>query len=121
MASTTEVDRVQANTDEEVNARIEERMRERVRQSAAAGRDEIERRIRKLEWEWDIERYLETLAPSLSLTGIALASRGDRRWLLVPTVVLSFLLQHAVQGWCPPVPVFRRMGVRTRQEIDRER
>jgi len=35
--------------------------------------------------------------------------------------VLSFLFQHAVQGWCPPVPVFRRMGVRTRKEIDREK
>jgi hypothetical protein len=35
--------------------------------------------------------------------------------------VLSFLFQHAVQGWRPPVPVFRRLGVRTREEIDRER
>ena len=29
--------------------------------------------------------------------------------------------QNPVQGWCPPVPVFRRLGVRTREEIDRER
>ena len=33
----------------------------------------------------------------------------------------GFLLQHALQGWCPPVPVFRRLGVRTTAEIDRER
>jgi hypothetical protein len=25
------------------------------------------------------------------------------------------------QGWCPPVPLFRPFGVRTRQEIDAER
>jgi hypothetical protein len=34
--------------------------------------------------------------------------------------VLSFLLLHSIQGWCPPVPVLRRLGVRTRREIDRE-
>jgi hypothetical protein len=28
---------------------------------------------------------------------------------------------HAVQGWCPPVPVLRKMGIRTRSEIDREK
>jgi hypothetical protein len=35
--------------------------------------------------------------------------------------VAGFLLQHAVQGWCPPVPVFRRLGFRTQTEIDYER
>lgn len=33
----------------------------------------------------------------------------------------KFLLMHAVQGWCPPIPVLRRFGVRTTFEIDRER
>jgi hypothetical protein len=32
-----------------------------------------------------------------------------------------FLLQHAVQGWCPPIIWFRRLGVRTSTEIDHER
>jgi hypothetical protein len=41
--------------------------------------------------------------------------------LVVPGVVLPFLFQHAVQGWCPPLPVLRRLGVRTREEIDREK
>jgi hypothetical protein len=39
----------------------------------------------------------------------------------LPGVVLSFLLQHALQGWCPPLPILRRMGVRTRGEIDQEK
>ncbi|MCA9457611.1 MAG: hypothetical protein KC587_13175, partial [Nitrospira sp.] len=30
-------------------------------------------------------------------------------------------LQHAIQGWCPPVPLFRRMGIRTTHEIQQER
>jgi hypothetical protein len=45
----------------------------------------------------------------------------DRKFLYLPAVVAGFLLQHAVQGWCPPVPLFRRMGFRTQSEIDHER
>jgi hypothetical protein len=36
-------------------------------------------------------------------------------------LVTGFLLQHAVQGWCPPVKYFRRRGVRTAEEIAEER
>lgn len=36
-------------------------------------------------------------------------------------MVGGFLLQHALQGWCPPVPVLRRLGFRTQTEIDEER
>ena len=45
----------------------------------------------------------------------------NRRWYLLPAAVATFLLQHAVQGWCPPVGLFRRLGVRTQREIDEER
>ena len=40
---------------------------------------------------------------------------------MFPVIVCGFLLQHAIQGWCPPVPVFRRLGVRTSFEIEQER
>jgi hypothetical protein len=61
------------------------------------------------------------MASSLSLTGILMTGVRDKRWMVLPVMVLSFLFLHAVQGWCPPVPVLRRLGVRTREEIDRER
>ena len=35
-------------------------------------------------------------------------------------VVAAFLLQHALQGWCPPLPLLRRMGMRTSAEIHEE-
>jgi hypothetical protein len=41
--------------------------------------------------------------------------------LALPLVVQGFLLQHAVQGWCPPVALLRRRGVRTSMEIAEER
>lgn len=45
----------------------------------------------------------------------------NKKWFLLPGVVLPFLLQHGLQGWCPPLAVFRRLGVRTRGEIDQEK
>mgnify|MGYP006201292969 CR=1 FL=1 len=45
----------------------------------------------------------------------------DRRFLLLPAAVFTFFGQHALQGWCPPIPIFRRLGVRTHREIARER
>lgn len=115
-------DRVRANTSDEVNARLDREMRERVEAFAARGAAEITRRIEELDREWDMERLLETNASALAGLGVGLAAAtGSRKWLILPGVVLSFLFQHAVQGWCPPVPVFRRLGVRTRKEIDREK
>jgi hypothetical protein len=45
----------------------------------------------------------------------------SRKFFLVPAIVTGFLLQHAWQGWCPPIPLFRRVGVRTAAEIEAER
>jgi hypothetical protein len=34
---------------------------------------------------------------------------------------VSQLFQHGVQDWFSPLPILRRLGVRTRGEIDREK
>lgn len=120
MPNSTEPERVRANTAAEVNWRIDKRIEENVRLYSDRPPEEIARRIWELEHEWDIDRVLQTMAASFSLTGIALSLTNDRRWIMLPGIVLSFLLMHALQGWCPPVPVLRRLGVRTREEIDRE-
>ncbi len=87
----------------------------------AAHPHRIDRRLAELDKEWDIERTLEANASAIALAGILLGARSDRRFLLLPAAVTGFLLQHAVQGWCPPLPFFRRLGVRTAAEIARER
>jgi hypothetical protein len=114
-------DRVRANTAAEVNRRVDEQIERNIRHYSGQTKEEIYRRIQDLDREWDIERVLETMASSFSLTGIVLGATVDRKWFLVPTIVLSFLLVHAIQGWCPPLPILRSLGIRTREEIDRER
>src|SRR5687767_5578638 len=83
--------------------------------------ERIGQRLRELDREWDIERTLETNAATLALTGVVLGTTRDHRWLYLSGAVAAFLLQHALQGWCPPVPVLRRLGIRTTQEINAER
>jgi hypothetical protein len=61
------------------------------------------------------------MAPSITLLGIGLGLTHHRNWFALPILVQSFFLQHALQGWCPPVPLLRRLGVRTASEIDHER
>ena len=114
-------DRVRANTAAQVNRRVDEQIERNIRHYSGQTKEEIYRRIQDLDQEWDIERVLETMASSFSLTGIVLGATVDRKWFLVPTIVLSFLLVHAIQGWCPPLPILRSLGIRTREEIDRER
>jgi hypothetical protein len=63
----------------------------------------------------------EANASALALIGLTLGVTRDRRWLALPGLVAAFLLQHALQGWCPPVPVLRRLGFRTAYEIEEER
>lgn len=116
-------DRVPSHTAEHVNRQIQERTHASVARCAAAGPRAIDRRLHELDAEWDIERWVEAVAPSLTLFGMALglSSGRSRAWLALPVVVQGFMLQHALQGWCPPVPVLRRLGVRTVEEIDEER
>jgi len=64
-----------------------------------------------------IDERLEELA----LTGSLLGLVKHRGFLILPIAVTGFLLQHAVQGWCPPMPVLRRLGFRTPREIEEER
>lgn len=114
-------DRVRANSTAAANERVDLETQQCLERCADAEPGAIGRHIDTLEREWDVERYLQTNASLLALTGVALGALVNRRFLVLPGVVFGFLFQHASQGWCPPLPVFRRMGVRTRREINREK
>jgi hypothetical protein len=115
------VDRVPLHTAQDVNEQIREQTRQNIEQTAAGGPAAIKRRLGELDHEWDIERALEANAASVSLLGLALGASVHRRFFLLPAAVAGFLLQHALQGWCPPLSVLRRLGFRTQSEIEEER
>ncbi len=82
--------------------------------------EEVWRTI-SLDSEWDMERAIEANAAGLALAGDLLSLTKSSRWLLLPMLVSGYLLQHALQGWCPPAPILRRLGFRAGYEIEAER
>jgi hypothetical protein len=79
-------------------------------------------RIHKLNYEWDIERLLETNAAAAVLLASIMGYRKQKCCSFLFTGTIGFfLLQHALQGWCPPLSVIRKLGVRTAEEIQEEK
>ena len=111
--------RVALHTSPRSNRKIEQTTMERLGRLEAADAGQLKDRLEQLDREWDTERVLETNASILILAGLLL-SRWSQAWLLLPLAVSAFLLQHALQGWCPPLPLIRALGVRTAKEIESE-
>jgi len=84
-------------------------------------REDIEKRLMELDNEWDVERVLQATAAGLTLSGILLATKQNKSWFSLPIVASSFLLSHAIAGWCPPLPLLKLLGFRARAEIDKEK
>jgi hypothetical protein len=114
-------DRVREHTPEKFNQRIDRATQRRILRAGGESNAALSRRLEQLDGEWDMERVLETNAAALALGGVLLGLFANRKFFIIPCLVLPFLLQHATQGWCPPVPFFRSRGVRSRKEIDAEK
>ena len=116
-----EGERVRSSSSQSRNEEIDKEIFSNIAHYSAQGTAGIDARIDELDKKWDIERTLEVNAGLLGLAGAVLALTVDKRWALLPAVVSAFLVQHAVQGWCPPLPLFRAMGIKSRPELDREK
>ena len=113
--------RVPGHTDSHINREINDAIKRRVVRFADLGPRAIEQQLKHLDREWDVERALEANAATAMTVGLVLSRLHSPRWLFFSAAVAGFLLQHAIQGWCPPLPVLRRMGFRTCEEIQEER
>lgn len=113
-------DVVRQKTSQQVNERIDRQIERNVGYYATQSKEAISARIEELENEWDVDRLLARNASVLALSGTVLGILFSRKWLIVPLAVTSFLWHHMQEGWCPPLPVLRSMGVRTLREIECE-
>jgi hypothetical protein len=112
--------RVMRNTAPSVNQRIADRASGRVSHYAAHPA-EIDFRLAELDREWDVERTLAAHCATAVLGGLAMGVFVDRRYLMLAALSAGLLMQHSLKGWCPPLPILRRLGLRTAAEIDHER
>lgn len=115
--------RVQMNTEPDVNQAVKEQTISKLyelQEFKDAKNVVLNHCIDKLDDEWDTERVLEANAAAIILISSILGLKKSKAFL-IPGLISFFLLQHAVQGWCPPLPVIRKLGVRTADEINQER
>lgn len=113
--------RVERHSSDAANAAIRQATDATVARHEHADADALGRRLAVLDREWDVERLLQANAGTLAFTGTLVGALLDRRALVLPAAVFSFFLQHALHGWCPPLPILRRLHARTVREIERER
>lgn len=113
--------RVELNTSRKINKRIEQRTLNNINKYKDVDYKKLLDRIRELNREWDTERVLEANASLVILISSILGFIKNIRWFIIVIIVSFFLLLHAIYGWCPPVPIIRRLGIRTPEEIQSEK
>lgn len=114
-------DRVRNQTPAYVNERIDILTRGYIDQVSKQGRQAIEGRIAELDREWDVDRALMLNFAIIGGSTFTAGISGRKGWLYFFGTQIFFLGLHALKGWCPPASVFRRMGFRTRNEIEAEK
>lgn len=102
--------------------KIDRKTAESNRKYAAVGEHGITGRVAEFDKEWGIERWLELNVSTIAGIGLPImALTQNLWWRIIPGIILPFLFLHAVHGWCPPIPIMRRMGIRARKAIDEEK
>src|SRR4051812_21406814 len=101
----TQNDRVQASSPKDLNEKIEEQLLSNIQFYSQQNKQAISNRIEELEKEWYVDRALMTNAASISIISLLLGLKVDKRWFILSGAVATFLLQHGIQGWCPPLPL----------------
>jgi hypothetical protein len=83
--------------------------------------DKIDLRLVELDEEIDLETYMQAEGTSLTIAGIILALTVNKKWLVLPLATSILSLANIARGRNNPLTVFRRLGLRTRAEIEKER
>lgn len=103
-----------------VGERIQRRTEALVEHLSNAGEEAIERRLRTLDTEWDVDRAHEFQVGALAAIGIASSLTGKKKWLILPAVTAALQLASSLTGVSPAFALLRSLGYRTPNEIDRE-
>lgn len=113
--------RVSLRTDPKINADIRKQTVKNINLYKSCNESDINERVSKLGQEWDTERFMELNAAAITIISSYLGVRTGRLWFLLTGAAAVFMLQHAFWGWCPVMPLIRKMGVRTIDEINNEK
>jgi len=118
-----ESDRVRRATPAELLHEIEAQIEHSIRFYSVQTPEAIGERINELKQEWSLERYLQLKVSTFGLLTAIMSLTSNRKWAVLTCGVLGYFLYHATRGGSSsevPLVFLRRLGVRTRSEIDRE-
>jgi hypothetical protein len=119
-------DDIRRHSSTRANRRIDQRTRDAI-DEVGNSPSKIRARLDELDREWDIDRALMLNFAVLASVSSSMAMRTiykHRRlggWAGMFFAQMGFLAFHAIKRWCPPMPVFRRLGFRSDHEIAEER
>jgi hypothetical protein len=115
-------DRVRNHSPKSFNLAIDLKTISIIESTIASGPIAINQRLNALDKEWDIDRVMMAYISGVTIAQLAATiKQKNSNWLLGTLVQAPFLLLYATFGWSPSVVVFRKLGVRTRFEIQDER
>lgn len=114
-------DRVRRMTFKRDLERIDEKTHDSIRYHTDLGNEAISRRLSELDTEWAVDRALMIGAGFFVWLGLILGTAFKARLYVISAVAATITLVYAAFGWAPPVLFLRRLGFRTRGEIDQER
>jgi hypothetical protein len=121
-----EHDLVRQHTSERSNERIDQDTRAALERASPTDAT-IQARLAELDREWNVDRALMLNFAIIGGLSGSLAMRSMKRtgrlggWGAMFFTQIAFLAHHAIRSWCPPMPVFRRLGYRSAAEICAER
>src|SRR5690606_35699923 len=124
MNSTTHpnyVRRRHSQLDQKYNLQVSAETDRRVHGIASLGLRAIEERLEELDHEWSVEDILKLHAATFLLKFGLCGSIVEKKYFWGIAAVGAFALEQKLQGWSPPFALIRKMGRRTRDEIELER
>jgi len=83
--------------------------------------EEIDMRLMQLDDEMDLETYLQTQSAALTISGVILGLTSSKKWLALPMFGSLLVIANFISGRDNPLGYFRKLGFRTRAEIEKER
>ncbi len=83
--------------------------------------ENINQRLLELDNEVDVETYMQAESSSLTLAGIILSLAVSKKWLILPIATSALSIANLIRGRNNPLTIFRKLGFRTRAEIEKER
>lgn len=111
------------------HARMEEKYRRRANAETEHhlqevfhnGTHAVAKRLAELEHEWSVEDILKLHAATFLLKFGLFGAIVNKKYFFGIAGIGALAMMQTIQGWSPPYMMIRKMGNRTRDEIDDER